>query len=164
MKKQPDISAEELVAQLKATGMQLPAWMTDVDHIKNGEPLTREESLEFTEIFVGQQRAVLALRYLVSCGERFGQQYGGYVFKHDNVIIQIDQNIIETLLQAQVESAILERPEADGYISVMEFYMMNAQKQEQEGCNWLNDFIDEFLTEGSALLLSGNLQPPAELH
>lgn len=164
MKKQPDISAEELVAQIKATGMQLPAWMTDIDHIKNGAPLTHKELLEFAEIHTGQRRATLALRYLILCGERFGKQYGGYVFKHDNVIIQIDQHIIETLLQAQVETAILERPEADGYISVMRFYMMNAQKQEQEGCNWLNDFIDEFLTEGSALLISGKIQPPTELH
>ncbi|MBK5072198.1 hypothetical protein I2492_04105 [Budviciaceae bacterium CWB-B4] len=164
MKKQPDVSAEELVAQLKATGMQLPAWMTDIDHIKNGEPLTREELLEFAEIHVGQRRATLALRYLILCGERFGKQYGGYVFQHDNVIIQIDQNIIETLLQAQVESAILEHPEADGYISVMRFYMMSEQKLEQESSNWLNDFIDEFLTEGSTLLLSGNLQQPTELH
>lgn len=160
MNKKPDISAEELVAQLKALGMKLPTWMTDIEHVKSGTPLTHEELMEFAEIHSGQRRAVLALRYLISCGERFGKRSSGYVFQYDNVIIQIDRDVIETLLQHQIEGPLLERNPADGYISVMKFYMGDERK----GGTWMTDFIDDVLKTNSSLFLAGKIQPPAAIH
>jgi len=159
------MSLEQMVEYMKNDNSNVPEWLLDINRLKSGAELSRDEMLEYAECFCSQARSVEALTYLIECEKRFGlAANGGHIFVHGNVIIQIDKRVIEVLLQCQIESVILERGSADRYISVMRFYLDDRQKRQQEGSTWMIDFIDEVLISGSKSLISGEIPPAKEMH
>jgi hypothetical protein len=139
------MSLKQMVEYMKGSGTHVPEWLLDINRLNSGAELSRDEMLEYAEFFCSQARSVEALTYLI-------------------VIMQIDKRVIEVLLQCQIESVILERGSADRYISVMQFYLDDRQKREQEGSTWMIDFIDEVLISGSKFLISGEIPPAIEMH
>lgn len=159
------MSLEQMVEYMKNDNSNVPEWLLDINRLKSGAELSRDEMLEYAECFCSQARSVEALTYLIECEKRFGMAAnGGHIFVHGNVIIQIDKRVIEVLLQCQIETVILERGSTDRYISVMRFYLDDRQKREQEGSTWMIDFIDEVLISGSKFLISGEIPPAKEMH
>ena len=158
-------SLEQMVEYMKSSGTHVPEWLLDINRLSSGAELSRDEMLEYAECFCSQARSVETLTYLIECEKRFGlAANGGHIFVHSNVIIQIDKRVIEVLLQCQIEATILEKRPADRYISVMQFYLDERQKREQEGSTWMIDFIDEVLISGSKFLISGEIPPAKEMH
>ncbi|TBL52709.1 hypothetical protein EYZ00_11610 [Hafnia paralvei] len=159
------MSLEQMVEYMKSSNSNIPDWLLDINRLNSGAELSRDEMLEYAECFCSQARSVEALTYLIECEKRFGlAANGGRIFVYGNVIIQIDKRVIEVLLQYQIESVILERGSADRYISVMQFYLDDRQKRQQEGSTWMIDFIDEVLISGSKSLISGEIPPAKEMH
>ncbi|MBI0275689.1 hypothetical protein I6H07_09955 [Hafnia alvei] len=159
------MSLEQMVEYMKNDNSNVPDWLLDIDRLKSGAELSRDEMLEYAECFCSQARSVEALTYLIECEKRFGlATNGGHIFVHGNVIMQIDKHVIEVLLQCQIDAVILERRPADRYISVMRFYLGNRQQREQEGSTWMTDFIDEVLISGSQFLISGEMPPAKQSH
>lgn len=159
------ISLKQMVEYMKGSGTHVPEWLLDINRLNSGAELSRDEMLEYAEYFCSQARSVEALTYLIECEKRFGlAANGGHIFVHGNVTIQIDKRVIEVLLQCQIESVILERGSANRYISVMQFYLDDRQKREQEGSTWMIDFIDEVLISNSKFLIRGEIPPAIEMH
>ncbi|HGM5304512.1 TPA: hypothetical protein ACKP17_000686 [Serratia marcescens] len=160
-----DMTPEQITEYLKSTGVPVPEWMLDIDRMKSGGKLTDAEVMEFAEFHSAQLRTNAAARYLISCSERFGASPNGqHIFVHQNVVMEISQDVIETLLQHQVEAPLLEERPADRYITVMQFYQMNDQMRELKGSTWLRDFIDEVFIEGAQSMIDGTFNPPSNLH
>lgn len=159
------MSLEQMAEYMKNNNSNVPDWLLDINRLNSGAKLSRDEMLEYAEFFCSQARSVEALTYLIECEKRFGlTDNGGRIFVHGNVTIQIDKDVIETLLKHQIESVILEMRPAERYISVMRFYLGDRLKREQEGSTWMIDFIDEVLISGSKFLISGEIQPAIEMH
>lgn len=159
------MSLEQMVEYMKSSGTHATDWLLDINRLNSGAELSRDEMLEYAECFCSQARSVEALTYLIECEKRFGLAANGeHIFVHGNVIIQIDKGVIETLLQCQIEAPILEKRSAERYISVMQFYLGDRLKREQEGSTWMIDFIDEVLISGSKFLISGEIPPAKEMH
>lgn len=159
------MSLEQMVEYMKSNNSNVPDWLLDINRLNSGAELSRDEMLEYAEFFCSQARSVEALTYLIECEKRFGLAANGeHIFVHGNVIMQIDKGVIETLLQCQIEAPILEKRSADRYISVMQFYLGDRLKREQEGSTWMIDFIDEVLISGSKFLISGEIPPAKEMH
>lgn len=159
------MSLKQMVEYMKSSGTHVPEWLLDINRLNSGAELSRDEMLEYAEFFCSQARSVEALTYLIECEKRFGlAANGGHIFVHGNIIIQIDKRVIEVLLQCQIEATILEKRSADRYISVMQFYLDDRQKREQEGSTWMIDFIDEVLISNSKFLISGETPPAKEMH
>lgn len=159
------MSLEQMAEYMKNNNSNVPDWLLDINRLNSGAKLSLDEMLEYAEFFCSQARSVEALTYLIECEKRFGLAANGrHIFVHGNVIIQIDKRVIEVLLQCQIESVILERGSADRYISVMQFYLDDRQKREQEGSTWMIDFIDEVLISNSKFLISGETPPAKEMH
>ncbi|MDN5986047.1 MAG: hypothetical protein L0I35_01060, partial [Hafniaceae bacterium] len=159
------MSLEQMVEYMKNDNSNVPEWLLDINRLKSGAELSRDEMLEYAECFCSQARSVEALTYLIECEKRFGLAANGeHIFVHGNVIMQIDKGVIETLLQCQIEAPILEKRSADRYISVMQFYLGDRLKREQEGSTWMIDFIDDVLISGSQFLISSEIPPAKEMH
>lgn len=159
------MSLEQMVEYMKSNNSNVPDWLLDINRLNSGAELSRDEMLEYAEFFCSQARSVEALTYLIECEKRFCLAANGeHIFVHGNVIMQIDKGVIETLLQCQIEAPILEMRPADRYISVMQFYLGDRLKREQEGSTWMVDFIDEVLISGSKFLISGEIPPAKEMH
>lgn len=165
MSKFKDMTAEQIVELLKSSGKPVPKWMLDIDLMKSDGKLTEAELFEFAEFHSSQLRTNAALRYLRECIGRFGRSDdGGEIFVHENVVMQIDQHVIETLLQHQVEAPLLEERPKDRYITVMQFYQGDELKREQEGSTWMRDFIDDVLIEGAKAMIEGEMTLTKNLH
>ena len=159
------MSLEQMVEYMKSNNSNVPDWLLDINRLNSGAELSRDEMLEYAEFFCSQARSVEALTYLIECEKRFGLAANGeHIFVHGNVIMQIDKGVIETLLQCQIEAPILEKRSADRYISVMQFYLGDRLKREQEGSTWMIDFIDDVLISGSQFLISSEIPPAKERH
>lgn len=159
------MSLEQMVEYMKNNNSNVPDWLLDINRLNSGAELSRDEMLEYAEFFCSQARSVEALTYLIECEKRFGLAANGeHIFVHGNVIMQIDKGVIETLLQCQIEAPILEKRSADRYISVMQFYLGDRLKREQEGSTWMIDFIDDVLISGSQFLISSEIPPAKEMH
>ncbi|EHM42731.1 hypothetical protein [Hafnia alvei] len=159
------MSLEQMVEYMKSNNSNVPDWLLDINRLNSGAELSRDEMLEYAEFFCSQARSVEALTYLIECEKRFGLAANGeHIFVHGNVIMQIDKGVIETLLQCQIEAPILEKRSADRYISVMQFYLGDRLKREQEGSTWMIDFIDDVLISGSQFLISSEIPPAKEMH
>lgn len=160
-----DMTTEQLVEFLKSACPSIPEWMLDTDRMKARGKITEAELMEFAEFHCSQLRTNIAVRYLRDSKERFGTDpQGEAVFIHQNVVMQIDQAVIETLLQHQIDPAILEEKPAERYIAVMRFYMGDDISREQNGSTWMRDFIDSVLIEGSQAILLGEALPTKNLH
>lgn len=159
------MSLEQMVEYMKSNNSNVPDWLLDINRLNSGAELSRDEMLEYAEFFCSQARSVEALTYLIECEKRFGLAANGeHIFVRGNVIMQIDKGVIETLLQCQIEAPILEKRSADRYISVMQFYLGDRLKREQEGSTWMIDFIDDVLISGSQFLISSEIPPAKEMH
>ncbi|CNE05408.1 Uncharacterised protein [Yersinia pseudotuberculosis] len=143
----------------------MPGWLIDGCLTRPTEPLTDNEYQEFAEYYCKQIRSVEALTYLVECKGRFGMDMqGGAIFRHENIVMQIDQQVIETLLQHQIETALMEERPAERYLAVMKFYMGDRLNQAQNGSTWMRDFIDSVFIEGVRAICQGETEPTKNLH
>lgn len=159
------MSLEQMVEYMKSNNSNVPDWLLDINRLNSGAELSRDEMLEYAEFFCSQARSVEALTYLIECEKRFGlAANGGHIFVHDNITVQIDKHVIETLLKHQIEAPILEMRPTERYISVMRFYLGDRLKRVQEGSTWMIDFIDDVLISGSQFLISGEIPPAKEMH
>ncbi|HBA1403301.1 TPA: hypothetical protein J8W36_002356 [Citrobacter koseri] len=139
-------SAIDLIKDLPG----VPAWMLDANNYGSGAPLTQEELYEFAEFHTKQLRINAALHYLNSCDDRFGRKENGQqVFRAPGVVIEIDQNVIETLLIHQVERYVMEEKPEEKYLAPMRFYMGDEVARKEHGSTWLIDFIDSVFIEGA---------------
>lgn len=160
-----DMTAEQIIELLKSASTNVPEWMLDVERMKTSEKLTDAELMEFSEFHCSQLRTNIALRYLRDCKERFGTgNQGEDVFIHLNVVMQIDQGVIETLLQHQIESVLLEEKPVERYAAVMKFYMGDDINREQKGSMWMRDFIDSVFIEGIEAIRQGEALPAKNIH
>ncbi len=160
-----DIDKEQLIEHVKASGLDVPGWLIDGCLTRPAEPLTDSELQEFAELYCKQIRSIEALTYLVECKRRFGvDMQGGAIFRHEKIVMQIDQQVIETLLQHQIETALLEERPAERYLAVMKFYMGDRLNQAQNGSTWMRDFIDSVFIEGVKALFQGKAEPTKNFH
>ncbi|WP_432321993.1 hypothetical protein [Yersinia enterocolitica] len=160
-----DMDRERLIEHVKASGIDVPDWLINGCLTRPAEPLTDSEFQEFAELYCKQVRSIEALAYLVECKSRFGSDMqGGAIFRHEKIIMQIDQQVVETLLQHQIETALLEERPAERYLAVMKFYMGDRLNQAQNGSTWMRDFIDSVFIEGVKALFQGKAEPTKNLH
>ncbi|WP_447880384.1 hypothetical protein [Serratia fonticola] len=165
MIKVENMTDEQVIAFLNGSGKAVPAWMLDMKRMRSNEKLTETELFEFAEFHSSQLRTNAALRYLRECIERFGRSDdGGEIFVHENVVMQIDQHVIETLLQHQVEAPLLEERPKDRYVTVMQFYQMDELNRKETDSTWMRDFIDSVFIEGANAMLEGEAVPEKNLH
>lgn len=128
----------------------VPVWMLDPANYGENKPLTPEELYEFAEFHTKQLRVNAALYYLNSCDDRFGRtENGQQVFRAPGIIVEIDQNIIETLLIYQVERYVMEERPEEKYLAPMKFYQGDEVNRKENGSTWLIDFIDGVFIEGA---------------
>lgn len=160
-----NMDREQLIEHVKASGIDVPDWLINGCLTRPAEPLTDSEFQEFAGLYCKQVRSIEALAYLVECKRRFGSDMqGGAIFKHEKIIMQIDQQIIETLLQHQIETVLLEERPTERYVAVMRFYMGDRLNQAQNGSTWMRDFIDSVFIEGVNALFRGEVEPTKNLH
>ncbi|CNI72538.1 Uncharacterised protein [Yersinia pekkanenii] len=160
-----DMDKEQLIEHVKVSGIDVPGWLIDGCLTRPTEPLTDNEYQEFAEHYCKQIRSVEALTYLVECRSRFGMDMqGGAIFRHENIVMQIDQQVIETLLQHQIETVLMEERPAERYLAVMKFYMGDRLNQAQNGSTWMRDFIDSVFIEGVKAIFQGEAEPTKNLH
>lgn len=160
-----NMDREQLIEHVKASGIDVPDWLINGCLTRPAEPLTDSEFQEFAELYCKQVRSIEALSYLVECKRRFGSDMqGGAIFRHEKIIMQIDQRVIETLLQHQIETALLEGRPTERYVAVMKFYMGDRLNQAQNGSTWMRDFIDSVFIEGVKALFQGEVEPTKNLH
>ncbi|CNH58074.1 Uncharacterised protein [Yersinia intermedia] len=160
-----DMDKEQLIKHVKASGLDVPGWLIDGRLTRPAEPLTDSEFQEFAELYCKQVRSIEALAYLVECKRRFGSDMqGGAIFRHEKIIMQIDQQVIETLLQHQIETVLLEVRPAERYLAVMKFYMGDRLNQAQNGSTWMRDFIDSVFIEGVKALFQDKAEPTKNVH
>ncbi|WON77800.1 hypothetical protein [Serratia sp. UGAL515B_01] len=165
MSKFEDMTPEQIVALLESTGKPYPKWMLDANRMKSNEKLTDAEVMEFAECHTEQLRTNVALQYLISCRERFGIGPNGQeVFVHENVCMEINQDVIETLLKHQIETVMLEERPAERYVAVMQFYQGDELNRKEKGSTWMRDFIDSVFIEGAKVMIEGELTPAKHLH
>ncbi|RXA96923.1 hypothetical protein [Yersinia sp. 2105 StPb PI] len=160
-----DMDREQLIEHAKASGIDVPDWLINGCLTRPVEPLADSELQEFAELYCKQVRSVEALTYLVECKRRFGSDMqGGVIFRHEKIIMQIDLQVIETLLQHQIETVLLEERPTERYVAVMKFYMGDRLNQAQNGSTWMRDFIDSVFIEGVNALFRGEVEPTKNLH
>lgn len=160
-----DMDREQLIEHVKASGIDVPKWLINGCLTRPAEALTDSEFQEFAELYCKQARSVEALTYLVECKSRFGMDMqGGAIFRHEKIVMQIDQQVIETLLQHQIETALLEERPTERYVAVMKFYMGDRLNQARNGSTWMRDFIDSVFIEGVKALFQGEVEPTKNLH
>lgn len=138
----------------------IPEWMLDADKYGSDAPLTPEELYEFAEFHTGQLRVSAALYYLNACADRFGRiESGQQVFRAPGIVVEINQQVIETLLIYQIERYVMDEKPEEKYLAPMRFYQLDEINRKEKGCTWLVDFIDEVFIGGAEDLkdlLSGN--------
>jgi len=128
----------------------VPEWLLDAANYAGSKPVSEEEMFEFAEFHTKQLRSNAALYYLNSCIERFGFNDNGIqVFRAPGLVIEIDQNVIETLLIHQIERYLIEDKPEDRYLTPMRFYMGDEVNRKENGSAWLTDFIDSVFVEGA---------------
>ncbi|PHM58931.1 hypothetical protein Xsto_04085 [Xenorhabdus stockiae] len=152
---------EEMISDLKESRFEPPACLLDKERmIANYPPLTDAERMECAEFSVKQKRAITAREYLISCGERFGKlESGNVVFSHENCIVELDSEVIETLLIHQIEKPILEVNPIEKYIALQRFYLGNEVNEKENGSTWMRDFIDGVFINGFKLFTAEPASP-----
>ncbi|SUC02464.1 hypothetical protein [Proteus penneri] len=153
------MTTDEIIEYLKEKGF--PASLLDKEAMKSNRKLAPEEQEIFIKHIVDNLRTIEANKYLTSCLVRFGPGITStYAFRHENNVIAIDEEIIETLLIHQIENMILEKRPNDGYSAIWKFYISNDQHEKDTGEKWMQNFIDEVFIKGTQFLsatVSNNL-------
>ncbi|MFK3708752.1 hypothetical protein ACI2JR_28265, partial [Klebsiella sp. NPDC088457] len=127
-----------------------PVWMLDPDNYGGQKPLSPEELYEFAEFHTKQLRTNAALHYLNSCSERFGYgEKGQALFRAPGLAVEIDQDVIETLLIYQIERYVMEERPEEKYLAPMRFYQGDELNRKENGSTWLINFIDGVFIEGA---------------
>ncbi|WP_338803616.1 hypothetical protein WDV76_16150 [Xenorhabdus griffiniae] len=156
-------SPKEIISILKESKLDCPAFLLDEERmITNYPPLTDAEKIEWAEFSVKQQRAIVARKYLISCKERFGlNENGNVIFVHENCVVELDSEVIETLLIHQIENTILEVNPTEKYIALWRFYLGNGVNEKENGSTWMRDFIDDVFIDGFKLFTTEPASPTA---
>ncbi|KGP45174.1 hypothetical protein [Morganella morganii] len=150
--KDKEMTPEEIVEYLKDTGA--PSFLLDTERLRtNYPPLTEDEKSEYIKHSIKNFRKIIAGEYLLSCFYRFGHGVNStFAFRHDNNVIAVDEEVIETLLIHQIDNLILSKRPGDGYQALWRFYMANDQYEKETGHKWMQDFIDSIFAKGTSLL------------
>lgn len=151
-----EMTPKEVIEYLKENNKGCPACLLDEERaITNYPPLTDAEKMECAEYMVKKQRTLIAKEYLVSCYERFGlNTNGNFIFIHENGGVELDAEVIETLLIHQIEKTILGFRPDEKYIALWSFYF-NIEKSEKENNSaWMRDFIDGVFINGIKLFVA----------
>lgn len=128
----------------------VPVWMLDPANYGDDKPLTPEELYEFAEFHTKQLRTNAALHYLNSCSDRFGySDKGQAIFRAPGLVVEIDQEVIETLLTYQIERYVMEEKPEEKYLAPMRFYQLDEINRKENGSTWLVDFIDGVFIDGA---------------
>lgn len=128
----------------------IPEWMLDKNKYDADEKLTAEEMFEFAEFHTKQLRVNAALSYINYCADRFGfGENGERIFCAPGLLIEIDQNVIETLLIYQIERYVMEEKPEEKYLAPMRFYQGDEINRKENGSTWLFDFIDSVFIDGA---------------
>ncbi|HGA5699008.1 TPA: hypothetical protein ACIS09_001663 [Salmonella enterica subsp. enterica serovar Birkenhead] len=128
----------------------IPEWMLDKNKYDADEKLTAEEVFEFAEFHTKQLRGNAALDYINYCADRFGfGENGEQIFCAPGLLIEIDQNVIETLLIYQIERYVMEEKPEEKYLAPMRFYQGDEINRKENGSTWLFDFIDSVFIDGA---------------
>ncbi|MEQ1977657.1 hypothetical protein [Xenorhabdus sp. SGI240] len=157
------MTIKEAIAILRKSKFGCPAFLLDEERARtNYPPLTDAEKMERAEFSVKQQRAIVAREYLVSCGERFGKlENGNVIFTHENCVVELDADVIETLLIHQIENTILEINPIEKYIALWRFYLGNEVNEKENNSTWMRDFIDAVFINGFKLFTAEPASPTA---
>ncbi|WP_340608303.1 hypothetical protein [Xenorhabdus bharatensis] len=155
------MTIREMIAILKKSRFKCPDFLLDEERIiANDPPLTDVERMEWAEFSVKQNRARVAKEYLVSCGERFGRlENGDFIFTHGNCTVELDSEVIETLLIHQIEKPILEINPVEKYIALWRFYSNNEKDEKENNSSWMRDFIDGVFINGFKLFTAEPASP-----
>ncbi|MGK5616023.1 hypothetical protein ACSNKO_18560, partial [Proteus mirabilis] len=158
--KNKNMTLDEMIDFFK--DKNVPSFFLDKERLKtNSPPLTQEEQLEYAFYSIKIYRSIIANEYLLSCVERFGHGINStFIFRHDEYVIPIDKEVIETLLQHQIEKLILDESPEEGYLTVQRFYTTNDQREKETGHQWMQRFIDSAFIEIAELInapVSGDL-------
>lgn len=155
------MTIKEAIAILRKSKFGCPDFLLDEERARtNYPPLTDAEKMEWAEFSVKQQRATVAREYLVSCGERFGKlENGNFIFTHENCVVELNADVIETLLIHQIEKTILEINPVEKYIALWRFYLGNEVNEKENNSTWMRDFIDAVFINGFKLFTAGPASP-----
>ncbi|MBD2799230.1 hypothetical protein ID854_01815 [Xenorhabdus sp. M] len=147
------MTIKEMIEVLKKSKFNCPTFLLDEERmITNNPPLTDAERMEWTEFTVKQLRNIVAKEYLISCSERFGMNANGnFIFIHEDRGVELDVEVIETLLIHQIEKPILEINPIEKYIALQRFYLGNEVNEKENGSTWMRDFIDQVFINGLKL-------------
>lgn len=133
----------------------VPEWMLDKGKYGVDAPLTQDELFEFAEFHTKQLRNNAALFYLNNCIDRFGfNDQNQQIFRAPGLVVEIDEQVIETLLIHQIERYLIEERPDDKYLTPMRFYMGDEINRKENGSTWLIDFIDDVFISGAKELAS----------
>lgn len=132
-----------------------PAWMLDKNRHGKGA-LTPGEQHEWAETVCQSMRSIVAMNYLIECGDRWGWRDGENVFKSGNTVLGLNRELIESILIAHVESAILEEQPEQKYLAVYLFYARNDEEKKRRGFSWFSDFLDDLFTDVVSRFDSGD--------
>lgn len=149
--KNNNMTSDEIIEFLK--DKDVPAFFLDKERLEtNSPPLTADEQLEYAMYSIKNYRGIIANEYLLSCMERFGPGINStFAFRHEEHVVHVDTDVIETLLQYQIEKAILEECPEEGYLAVWRFYVKGDQREKETGNKWMQNFIDNVFIEGTKL-------------
>lgn len=152
--KENNMTSDEIIEFLK--DKDVPAFFLDKERLEtNSPPLTADEQLEYAMYSIKNYRSIIANEYLLSCMERFGSGINStFAFRHEEHVVHVDTGVIETLLQYQIEKAILEECPEEGYLAVWRFYVKGDQREKETGDKWMQNFIDDVFIKGFQLLSS----------
>ncbi len=139
-------SAIDLIKDLPG----VPSWILDANNYGSDAPLSPEELYEFAEFHTGQLRVSAALYYLNACADRFGHtESGQMVFRAPGIVVEINQQVIETLLIYQIERYVMDEKPEERYLAPMRFYQLDEINRKEKGSTWLVDFIDGVFIHGT---------------
>lgn len=153
---------KHLVARLKdikeRTGFSVPEWMLDESRYDK-DALTPEEQMEWAETIVPHVRASTALLYLIECDKRWGLREGKYQFKNGEHVLEITQQLIESVLIKYVEEELIAHKPQERYIAVYQFYHSNDSQVRENGQSWFNQFLDDIFIDLAVRLRAGGELP-----
>lgn len=155
-------NVKQLVTRLREmqeqSGTHVPAWMLDENRYGKGA-LTVEEQHEWAETVCHSMRGTVALLYLIECEKRWGLRDSEYQFKTGEFVFGVTRELIENLLIAHVEGALIEQRPQERYLAVFQFYCANDQRLQEDGHSWFTGFLDDIFVDLAVRLRAGEATP-----